>query len=227
MKKKALLILACAAMPLASCAITTVGGDGESMPYTMQETRANINKVVENGGLEVSLKYETNDGEDKSSGSVTFGAADGVYWTVDTGDKEGDAVVFDKGAGKVYGYNYYEGAWEYSYTDDLSTCGYTEDTIFYGFSAWLYLGHPYGVVSKGKGTEKIAGRECVVVEYGVAIFGASAGYTIAFDKETGATLKLKASTDSIEESTDTEFEVTSFKTSGVVAPKLPAPVDVE
>lgn len=202
--------------------LTDDEGGTESLQYTMEETQQKINKIATSTGLEIKVKFYDEDFDDtKESGETLFGMKDNTYWTIED-DGYGYAYVISEDKTSAVYYDFDGETWEYDYTIDLSNLEDGIDGTF-GFSSWLYFGHVYDGMLKKSGSTKIAGRDCDLYKYSINLLIEKVEYTLAVDKETGATMKFDLGANIMGESGRTGFEITTFKTSGVTAPDLPAP----
>lgn len=223
-----LLVLMMALACLTGCGLPGIGDDDDdatdSLEYSVEQTRGKLNAIAAQNGLEIKVRFHSEDSESEDEDGLTlFGMMANTYWQLDE-DGDGIAIVLDKAAGKAYYYTTdYDGAWEYSYSMNVSEEDVTGIESYFGLTSWLYFGHIYDGMFKKSGTVKIAGRTCDLYTYKLNMIVEKVEYTFAVDHETGATMKYEIGARVGTESAAAGFEVTSFKTSGVVIPDLPAP----
>lgn len=233
-KHSGLLLIAASTLMLGSCSMLSniiegaLGGNEEtgeeSLPYSTTETQNKLDKIAEKDGLEIKAKWYSNDaGTVEETGETVFGSKNGIHWLLDSEDNEGTAYYLNKEGDHAYIYSYNDEQWEFNSSIAITSETKAEIQYYFSMSTWLCYGHDYDGIYKKSGTTTIAGRSCDVYSYSMNAIFEKFEYTVAIDKETGATMKYSIGASVYNESASAGFEVTQWKTSGVTAPNLPEP----
>ena len=213
------------------CALTlsSCGLFGDPLPFSLQQAKDRTNELGKTQGFEITMNY--NDGEDEN-GSMLFARKGDTMWfrNQEQGEQaEGGAII--KIQDTYYQFVYNAETEQYDFDKPLED----EDEEAYNnlldnAQEWLYYGNLLaGTLFKKKGTDTVAGRECLVYEFGlssvVAMFGAKIKCDIYIDSQIGITLKLDVEGQGQDgEGGEAHIETTSFLTGNQVnVPTLTVP----
>ena len=187
----------------------------EELEINKQEVEEKLVELANNGGYEITYKYESS--ETETTSYATIGSNGGYSWYY-VGDKE-EGIAFEKYNNLTLYYTLKNGNWvyQYAYQYDKDSSNYNMD-LTKQFSMFLQAYEFSGSLKKAK-TGKVAGRECDVYTYSLAtkgqiissLTGVDAKWSYYIDKKTGICLKFEVSGDDGSSQSSANFEVVEFK----------------